>query len=68
MSNVTIDGGNMGFGTRDTHSDDDAAGWTAPREISWWIPLVASAGALVLLFVAGSLVFGQALATAISAL
>ncbi|GAA1856098.1 hypothetical protein [Myceligenerans crystallogenes] len=65
---TTIDGGNLGFGTRDAHTDDGTRNYTAPQEISWWIPLVASAGALVVMVVAGSVLFGQVLATAIGAL
>ncbi|WP_460705963.1 hypothetical protein [Myceligenerans halotolerans] len=68
MSNVTIgrdDFADSGFGSGPGPGDDR---YTAPREISGWIPLVASAIALVALVVAGSLVFGEVVKSALGAL
>lgn len=66
MSNMTIGRGDVPvpFGTRDV-SDER---YTAPREIAWWIPLVASGAALVGLVILASVVFGQTLETALGAL
>ncbi|WP_460752905.1 hypothetical protein [Myceligenerans cantabricum] len=68
MSNITIGRGDLsgpGLGSGPGPGDDR---YTAPREISWWIPLLTSAAALLALVVLGSWVFGRVVTTAIGAL
>ncbi|MBL0887703.1 hypothetical protein [Myceligenerans indicum] len=68
MSNITMGRGDLtdpGFGSGPVPGNDR---YTAPREISAWIPLVASGIALLALVVAGSVVFGEAVKTALGVL
>ncbi|MBE1874937.1 hypothetical protein [Myceligenerans pegani] len=68
MSNISIGRGDFtdpGFGAGPPPGDDR---YTAPREISGWIPLLASGIALIALVVAGSVLFGEAVKTALGAL
>lgn len=68
MSNITIgrnDFTDPGFGSGHGQNDER---YTAPREISGWIPLVASAIALLALVVAGSVLFGEVIKSALGAL
>lgn len=68
MSNITIGRGDVtdpGFGAGPAPRDDR---YTAPREISGWVPLLASGVALLALVVAGSVLFGEAVKTALGAL
>jgi hypothetical protein len=67
MSNMTVGRGDFtdpGFGSNPAGDDDR---YTAPREISGWIPLVTSGIALLALVVAGSVAFGEVVKTALGA-
>ncbi|RPF21566.1 hypothetical protein [Myceligenerans xiligouense] len=68
MSNITIGRGDFtdpGFGSDHGPGDDR---YTAPREISGWIPLLASGIALLAIVVGGSVVFGEVVKSALGAL
>ncbi|MBO0610194.1 hypothetical protein [Myceligenerans salitolerans] len=68
MTNITIGRGDFsdpGFGSGHGPGDDR---YTAPREISGWIPLLASGIALLAMVVAGSVLFGEAVKSALGAL
>lgn len=68
MSNISIGRDDLtgsGFGAGSVARDDR---YTAPREISGWIPLLVSAVALLALVVAGSVIFGEAVKSALGGL
>lgn len=68
MSNTTIDSNDFtssGFGPVFAQADDGSA---ESRPMRGWIPLVASAAALLALVVAGSVLFGAVVKSALGAL